>query len=449
MLPSLNALPVDETTYPSFGDRIRLYQTPLGGYVVLSSGSSHDELLFPVSVPQFAFLRKIDGLTSLRGLLQDSNAPSGLALVVSLANLNGIILSDTPQSRVPPLAGSGECFVPFHIILELTNGCNLACKHCYVSASAGRSLEIPSPLALRILQESSNLGVDSIQLSGGEPLLHPEFETILADAYRRFRRVSVSTNGTLLSPELVKRLSYTSDKITVQVSIDSAYEHQHDQIRKRRGAFRASIAALGALAAHGFDTRVCISVFPDTTRQLQELVALLGRLGVRRISYVPVMPWGRGRHVAWPKESPDAIHRCLVDECRLQREHGSIIDLVTLNDLRSLRPNCGAGTRLAAIDAKGDVLLCPTMRIVLGSLQRESLAAVLASAVVRRLATLEAPGDSNCSGCPSLLYCMPCISRGLTKAASAKDRCAWSISHQEELAAITTRSPVLCPQATN
>ncbi len=90
--------------------------------------------------------------------------------------------------------------------LYITNLCNLACVHCaFQSAADNKQSSVDAELMLRVLDEL--YGIHDITITGGEPLLHPQFSKILAHASHCASIVYVMTNGIcLVGLEQLKKL---------------------------------------------------------------------------------------------------------------------------------------------------------------------------------------------------------------------------------------------------
>lgn len=81
--------------------------------------------------------------------------------------------------------------------LEITSKCNLRCIHCYAdSGPQGRSGQVSTERWLSVIKEAAELGVGSVQFIGGEPTIHPDFETLVLAATGNDLGVEVFTNLT-------------------------------------------------------------------------------------------------------------------------------------------------------------------------------------------------------------------------------------------------------------
>jgi mycofactocin biosynthetic radical S-adenosylmethionine protein MftC len=138
----------------------------------------------------------------------------------------------------------------FH--LRLLEACNLSCSHCYArnrDPAARMDVTTFSDVLATILAiDERRRHPTVVYLGGGEPLIHPDFPTLLAEACQRVPQVNLLTNGIGVVPLLPTLLRHR-DKLCVQVSIDGG-RVINDRIRGA-GTFDAAVAALVALHRQG------------------------------------------------------------------------------------------------------------------------------------------------------------------------------------------------------
>ncbi len=123
---------------------------------------------------------------------------------------------------------------PRLIAWELTNACNLACIHCRASA-----LKEPQPDELSTTRAKSFVDElieykPTIILTGGEPLLRADVYEIAEYIKGKGMRAVLATNGTLLTPQIVRKLIEVGIS-RVSISIDGASEEMHDVFRGIQG----------------------------------------------------------------------------------------------------------------------------------------------------------------------------------------------------------------------
>lgn len=121
--------------------------------------------------------------------------------------------------------------VPQCGIFELTPRCNLACKMCYVHLEKGQmkgARELPGSVWVSLMDEAMESGMMKAQLTGGEALLHPDFDDIYLHLYDRGIWISLLSNGLLLNRERVDFLKEhppRSLQVTLYGSDDESYRH--------------------------------------------------------------------------------------------------------------------------------------------------------------------------------------------------------------------------------
>jgi len=185
-----------------------------------------------------------------------------------------------------------EPFRPLMVKLKLTWRCNLACPMCDYWRQDLPTL-LTADLAMRTLDDLAALGCRKAHFSGGEPTLRLDLPDLVAYARRLKLRVTLTTNGTLITRPLAKRL-VSAGLNSVCVSIDSPVRSVHDQMRGAPGAFKQAVAGVRELrrAAERRDVPLPIRINTVVTREnydtLDKLPALAHALGAKSILLMPV-----------------------------------------------------------------------------------------------------------------------------------------------------------------
>jgi MoaA/NifB/PqqE/SkfB family radical SAM enzyme len=93
------------------------------------------------------------------------------------------------------------------VVWNFTDLCNLHCKHCYQNVSLDRlEKELSRNEALRAVDDMADAGAAYVALSGGEPLIRPNFFDVIDRITDHEMGLAVATNATLLNEDTVKRL---------------------------------------------------------------------------------------------------------------------------------------------------------------------------------------------------------------------------------------------------
>ena len=136
------------------------------------------------------------------------------------------------------------------VVWNVTRRCNLKCLHCYARATAAAAPdELNSAEGLALLRDLKDFGVPVVLFSGGEPLMRDDLLELVAWTAQNDMRAVISTNGTLITRELARRLrdlglSYMG------ISLDGT-ETTHDKFRGQPGAFAAAMAGVRHCQEHG------------------------------------------------------------------------------------------------------------------------------------------------------------------------------------------------------
>jgi len=201
---------------------------------------------------------------------------------------------NSEQSTIPALR---------QIYFYLTEGCNLACRHCWVApkfdAQGDNKVFIPVELFEAAIREAKPLGLDSVKLTGGEPLMHPQLSKLLDVLRREEVNLTIETNGLLCTPSIAADIA-KSTKRFVAVSIDGADASTHEWIRGVSGSFKKAKQAVRNLVDAGIRTQVIFSIMRHNVDQVEAILRLAESLGAESVKFNVVQPTARGEklHVA-------------------------------------------------------------------------------------------------------------------------------------------------------
>ena len=148
--------------------------------------------------------------------------------------------------------------VPLSFDLEVTARCNHDCRHCYINRPAGDRAARESELSVaeirRIAAEAVSLGALWCLITGGEPLLRPDFAEIYLALKRLGLLVSVFTNATLVTAEHAALFRKYPPR-DIEVSVYGVTEVTYERVTRRPGSFAAFRRGLDLLAESGVRVR--------------------------------------------------------------------------------------------------------------------------------------------------------------------------------------------------
>ena len=164
----------------------------------------------------------------------------------------------------------------------LTEGCNLACRHCWMGPRfdpAGNHYPmLPVELFETAIREAKPLGLYCVKLTGGEPMLHPRFTRLLEIVRRAELRLTIETNGLLCTPEIAAEIAKSPNRF-VAVSIDGKDAATHEWVRGVPGSFDAAQQAVRNLVATDTRPQVICTLMRHNVGQVEAMVRMVEELG--------------------------------------------------------------------------------------------------------------------------------------------------------------------------
>ncbi len=329
---------------------------------------------------------------------------------------------------------------PLMVVWNFTQACNLRCKHCYQSATAkALSDELSLEEKLRVVDQMGAAGVPFLAIAGGEPLLSKDLWPVLQRARQRKIHLTLATNGTLLSPDMVSRLIEVGVKY-VEVSIDSLDPAKHDRFRGQPGAWARSIQGIRNCVAAGMRTGLACCFTRETVDTARDVIEFAISLGCRTFSHFNFIPVGRGKDMAdadltpaqreWLLKllvsymqegritiistAPQLSRACIQyapPEGVFATGHAGVGQGSKTSVLSRYIGGCGAGRCYCAIEPNGDVTPCvymPSLKV--GNL-RESRFDQIWNNDLFELLSKRIHTSGHCSVCDYRAYCGGCRAR--------------------------------------
>ena len=261
----------------------------------------------------------------------------------------------------------------FTLQWHITHRCNLRCSHCYQddysAFSSRKSLEAVLNQYSRLLEEYGFKGY--LNITGGEPLAHPDLFWLLEEAGNRGITTAVLTNGTLIGRREAAELKRL-DVDYVQVSLDGLRE-THDKIRGE-GSFDLAIRGIRELKAQGIYVTVAFTAQRENHKELGRLADFCNNLGADKLWFDRVViPKDEDKNnLSLSSKEYSALCR---KASRLNRQ-GKISCARALQFISCKEKNiysCNAGSRLLAILADGTVMPCRRLPIEAGNVTQSEL----------------------------------------------------------------------------
>ncbi|WP_254272415.1 radical SAM protein [Haloarcula marina] len=186
---------------------------------------------------------------------------------------------------------------PLVLIWELTQACELACKHCRADAHPQRHPdELTTTEGKALLDEARQFGEGQlVVLSGGDPLAREDVVELVDYGTDRGLQMTLTPSGTTsLTADALADLDDAGLR-RLALSLDGGSEAAHDAFRGEDGSFEATVRAAEAARERGIPLQVNTTVCAETVEQLPAIRDLVADLGAVLWSVFFLVPVGRGR----------------------------------------------------------------------------------------------------------------------------------------------------------
>lgn len=196
------------------------------------------------------------------------------------------------------------------IVWALTARCNYQCGHCYLRS--GPDAPPPDPQRLRRRADLlAGAGIVRVHLTGGEPLLLPDFLSFAAYlAQKHISIAQIATNGSLLTRELLQGLLALGHRPRVSISYDGD-GGAHAQLRNRPDAGDVALRAFDICREAGLPTASEMTLHAQNAPVLISSLETLAAHGVQSVKVLPLFPVGRGEHSLQSLAPADFLSLCM------------------------------------------------------------------------------------------------------------------------------------------
>jgi len=300
--------------------------------------------------------------------------------------------------------------VPITGSLELTFRCNLRCVHCYVahghSGIAGQR-ELTAGEISSILDQAVDEGCLWLLLTGGEPLLRPDFQEIYLSCKKKGLILTLFTNGTLLTPQIADLLAEWRP-FAVEVTLYGRTQETYERITGIPGSHARCLRGIDLLLERGIPLRLKTMLMTLNKHEVWDIKAFAEGLGVQ-YRFDPMMNGGLQdlAPLAYRLSPGEVVALDLADESR-SREWRTFCDR-----FRGVRADphrlfiCGAGHSSFHVDPYGQLSPCLIARHLEFDLRQGSFHAGWHQFLAQVRALEPGPGYA-CAQCELLPLCGQC-----------------------------------------
>ncbi|RLG84495.1 MAG: radical SAM protein [Thermoprotei archaeon] len=177
---------------------------------------------------------------------------------------------------------------PSFIVWIFTAKCNLNCRHCYTYRFR-KLCELTLDEKIELVRELAEIGINHLNITGGEPLIHRDIRRILDVIYDLGLDVSIVTNATYIPRDIVSYLKKVDAYL--YISVDGPKE-VHDTIRGV-GSFEKTCKNIKMLRDNDIPFTIVMAINRLNYNYVEKVIDLALELGAEEAALIPVMPSGK------------------------------------------------------------------------------------------------------------------------------------------------------------
>jgi radical SAM protein len=201
-----------------------------------------------------------------------------------------------PMHNIPARGGLNFDETPFLAIWEVTQSCDLACKHC---RAAAQPIAHPDQLSTdegkALIDQIAQMQVPIFIFTGGDPLKRPDLYELIRYGAERGVKMAVTPSATpLLTREAIFKLK-EAGVVRLGISLDGSSPEIHDVFRGLPGAWARTIQAIEWANEAGIPIQVHSTISRHNAKDLDNLCALFEKLAIVMWNVFFLVPVGRGQ----------------------------------------------------------------------------------------------------------------------------------------------------------
>jgi len=303
-----------------------------------------------------------------------------------------------------PLVGGMEC----------TFRCNLHCVHCYVPRKKKNLRELSLKQTCHILDQVADEGCLWFLLTGGEPLVQPDFLEIYKYAKKKGLIVTIFTNGTLITQRIAGFLR-DLPPFLVEITMYGATKETYERVTRVEGSFERYRQGIDLLLKNGIQLQLKALILKINKHELWDMKAQATSFGVDFRFDGVINPQLDGNlNPCAERISPEEMveldiqDRARFDEWqRFAKKYAKRYNSKDSKERKNYFYHCGAGINCFHIAPDGQLCPCllarhPSYDLLKGTFHRGW------HEFMRQVRFQEAPEDYQCGNCDLLSLCGYC-----------------------------------------
>ncbi len=259
--------------------------------------------------------------------------------------------------------------------IELTERCNNNCMHCCINLpehdDAARQKELTTDELKAILKEAASLGCMKVRLTGGEPLLRPDFAELYLYIKKLGIKILLFTNATLIDEELIQLFQKYPPGELIEVTVYGMSQRTYEAVSRAKGTYEKAFRGINLLLDNKVPFIVKSAILPQNKEDMPAFEAWA--------TTIPWMDKAPRYSMFFDRRNrfDESQHNELIDKVRMDPAEG--VDILT-RDAEAFKKGmrdfcakftappgdklfgCGAGKKSGTIDAYGKFQMCMLLR---------------------------------------------------------------------------------------
>lgn len=364
-------------------DNVIIRKENFGAIILLRNGKRYN-----VSLDNYKILKKCIGKNVEEIASELNNTPEKISNFINIA-INKEIITNKEYGHCGKIIEvdyniENSLIFPRFVSLEITEQCNLKCKHCYTSAGNGKPNFLELNVIYELINELSRYGCEFLALGGGEPLLYNDIEKVIKYAISKGVEVELVSNGILFNDEMIEKL-YNAGLKYVQISLDG---ESPDTYSKIRGAdYFEKVVSNIRKVNEKFNTSISTVLCRYNYNHIFEIIKIADDIKVDSYRIMKFIETGRGNDNKNTLQILPLEFKQFIDELKNKRhEYGipvrideNMMDNYTRKKIPWLKDGlygCSAGRSTISIDVNGNVYPCSFLNyeeLKCGNIKEKSL----------------------------------------------------------------------------
>ena len=313
--------------------------------------------------------------------------------------------------------------IPYEFHIDLTSACTERCVHCYIPEYKNCFLNFG--LIKKALTEYKAMGGLSVHLSGGECMMHPDFEKILRFCKAENINMIILSNMTLCDDERIKLLKEVDPQF-INVSLYSMDPAIHDAITQLPGSWKRTMDAILKCQKNGVHIRLAAPALKENKDSFPALAEFARNHNMHLVPDTDIFPQCDHNDSNMDHAlSPAELEELLAKNPRIFYKQ-----YMSENPPRNANV-CDVGQARICLDSQGNYYPCDgTHGLILGNVREHTLAEVWFGEKMNELRNLKNQDFKDCVDCDKRPFCKVCPAHNFNATGNilqhAPVKCAWA-----------------------